>query len=70
MFDRIARIGVMGVIAIIVVGGVVFLAGYSVVTGIDNENTTSLIAVLATGAGGVLGAVGRFLGDDGQQGDK
>ncbi len=64
MIEKIGRIGTMGVIAILVVGGVVFLAGFSVVTGVDNANTTSLIAVLATGAGGVLGAAGRFFGGD------
>lgn len=62
MYDKIAQVGIMGMIALLVVGGVVFIAGYSVVTGIDNANTTSLIAVLATGAGGVLGAAGKFFG--------
>lgn len=64
MFDKIAKVGVMGIIALLVVGAVVFLAGYSVVRGIDNANTTSLIAVLATGAGAVLAAAGKFFGDD------
>lgn len=63
MIDKIARVGVMGAVALLVVGSIVFLAGYSVVTGIDNANTTSLVAVLATGAGAVLAAAGRFFGD-------
>lgn len=67
LIDGIARVGVMGIIAIAVVGAVVFLAGYSVVRGIENENTTTLVTVLVAGAGAVLTSVGRFFNGNDEQ---
>ena len=62
MVDKIARLGIMGFAAIIVVVTVCGLAAYSVISGIDTENTTALVTVLATSAGGVTAAAGKFFG--------
>lgn len=68
MLEKIASLGVMGFIALAIVVTVCSLAAYSVVQGLDNQNTTALVTVLTTGAGGVLAAAGKFFGGSGGSG--
>lgn len=62
MIDKVARLGVMGFLAVAVVITVCGLAAYSVINGVEGDNTTALITVLATSAGGVTAAAGKFFG--------
>lgn len=64
MIEQITRVGVMGFLAVAVVVTVCALAAFSVVKGVEGENTTALITVLATAAGGVTAAAGKFFGND------
>lgn len=61
MLDKIARVGVAGAIALIVVGTAAFVVIYSVITGTDNDTTKAFATALAgPGIGGLLVAAGKF----------
>lgn len=63
MFEQIAKLGVMGALAVLLVGTACFVVVYGVVEGIDSETTKMFSTALSGPAlGGVLVAVGRFFG--------
>lgn len=64
VLEAIAKIGIMGAAALIVIGTVAGLAVYGFVHNPDSDLTKQLVAVLVMGAGGLLTQAGKFFGKD------
>lgn len=62
MFEQIAKLGVMGFLAVALVLTACFVVVYGVIHGVDTETTKAFGTALVAGLGGVLVAVGRFFG--------
>lgn len=63
MLEQIAKLGVMGFLAVALVATACFVVVYGVVQGVDTETTKAFGTALSGPAlGGILVAVGRFFG--------
>lgn len=64
IFERVARVGVMGFIAMCIVITVCGLAVYTTVKGIQTDDAHAYHTVVQVAAGGVLVAAGKFFNTD------